>query len=363
MTNETEKTYRCAPIRIQLQEGGQVEQIPTRVQLLRTGTFFDPRYGKVEITKDKLDHMVQKFGEGVRGVELMIDYKHDSEAEAAGWIKALEVIEVQLTEADEEKGIEETSEFQLWSDVEWTTPGAKKLSNKEFAYLSADFHPEYKDNENPEVNHGHVLLGAALTNRPVIKRMNPAIQLSESETISTDKKEISKMEKDQEQKLADLESENTQLGGKLEKVKGLMSELGVESIEDLMKMISEMRTENETLLSEKATAEKKTQLDELLKDGKINAAQHEGAMKLSEDEFKGFVSMTKVGEKVVKLSETGTNETPGEENNDDDSDPQDQVIELAESKMKENKGMSFSEATAEVLKENKELSKKYNESL
>ena len=363
MTKTNDKTFRSVPMRIQLQEGNQVEEIPTRVQLLKTGTFFDPRYGKVEITKEILENMIQKFTEGVRGVELMIDYKHDSEAEAAGWIKGLEIIEVQLSEADEENGVEAQVEYQLWSDVEWTPTGSKKLSDKEFAYLSADFHPSYKDNENPEVNHGHVLLGAALTNRPVIKRMNPAIQLSESENLSTENKEISKMEKDHEKKLADLESENNEMGAKLGKVKSLMEDLGVESIEDLMKMISELRTENETMLSEKKDAEKKAELDSLLKEGKINAAQHEGAMKLSEDEFKGFVAMTKVGEPAVKLSETGTSETPGEDENNDGKDPQDQVIELAEKKMKDNEGMSFSEATTDVLKENPELAKKYNESL
>lgn len=351
--------FRTVPIGIELQEGNQIEQIPTRVQLMRSGTFFDKRYGKIEVTKSNFENMIKKFDEGVRGIELMIDYKHDSDAEAAGWIKSLDVIDAQLSEGNEKEGIDPIIEAQLWATVDWTPAGAKKLSDKEFAYLSADFDPDYRDNENPEISHGQVLLGAALTNRPVIKRMSPAIQLSE-ENLSTIEKENSEMDEKTKIRLSELEDENKTMGDKMEKIKSLMEGMGVSSIEELMKMISDLRTENETMLSEKKDSEKKNELDDLLKEGKINAAQHEGAMKLSENEFKGFVSMAKVGEKVVKLDEDGNNETPSEEEKND-LDVQDQVIELAEKKMKEDENLSFTEATAEVLGENKELATKYSE--
>jgi len=350
------KTFRTVPLSIQFKEGNTVEEIPTRVQLMRTGTFFDKRYGKIDVVEDHFNNMIKQFQEGVRGIELMIDYKHDSDAEAAGWIKGLEVIQEQLSEGNADEGIEPRIESQLWADISWTPEGAKKLADREFAYLSADFDPDYRDNENPEVSFGHVLLGAALTNRPVIKRMSPAIQLSENESSITNKENILKTN---EVKLSELETENKEMSDSLAKVEGLMKDLGLESIEDLMKMISDLRAENETMNEEKELSEKKTQLDSLLKDGKINAAQHEGALKLSSDEFKGFLSMAKVGEKAVKLSETGNNETPSEENKEEDV--QDQVISLSEKKMKDNEGMTFSEATAEVLNENKELAKKYSE--
>ena len=137
-----EISFRTHPISIQLKEGTPPEQVPTRVQLMRSGTFFDKRYGKVEIKKEHFENMIKKFGEQVRGIELMIDYKHDTEAEAAGWIKDLEILDVQLSAGDPENGIDPIYESQLWAVVDWTIPGAKKLSDKEFAYLSADFDPD-----------------------------------------------------------------------------------------------------------------------------------------------------------------------------------------------------------------------------
>lgn len=350
-----EGIFRTVPISIQLKEGNTVEEINSNVQLLKTGQFTDPRYGAFEIKKEHLENMILKFNEGVRGIELMIDYKHDSEAEAAGWIKSLDIIEAQLSEANEAEGIEAVNEHQLWAQVDWTPAGTKKLADREYAYLSADFDTNYKDNENPEIGHGYVLKGAALTNRPVIKRMDPAIQLSEGSS-----KTIMENEKMTTKKLSELEEENVEMSDKLKKVDAFLQDMGVGSVEDLMKMVSELRSSNEEMLGEKLLSEKKTSLDALLKEGKINAAQHEGALKLSEEEFKGFLAMAKVGETTVKLSETGTNETPSEEATDD-GDVQDKVIELAETKMKENEGMSFSDATSLVLSENKELAAKYSD--
>lgn len=351
MNKDKEISFRTVPLAIQFNEEIEVENVPTKVQLMRTGTFFDKRYGKVEITKNHFENMIKKFGEQVRGIELMIDYKHDSDAEAAGWIKELEILEVQLSEADLENGIEERKGHELWAVVDWTPTGRKKLSDKEFAYLSADFDPDYRDNENPEVSHGIVLLGAALTNRPVIKRMNPAIQLSEIENQNVNK-ENEKM--DDEKK--ELEEKELQEDPRLAKLDALMKDLGVESIEDLMKMISELRSQNEEMTEEKMLSEKNAKLDGLMKDGKITAAQKEAAIKLSENEFNGFVSMAEMNEQVIKLDESGNNETP---KGDENRDVQDQVIELAEKKMNEDK-ISFTEATALVLLENKELAEKYN---
>ena len=350
------QVFRTVPISIQLKEGNTIEEIPTRVQLMRTGTFFDKRYGKIEVERSHFETMIKNFSEGVRGIELMIDYKHDSDAEAAGWIKGLDIVEAQLSEGNPDEGVEPVVEFQLWADINWTPVGAKKLADREFAYLSADFHPDYRDNENPEISHGHTLLGAALTNRPVIKKMSPAIQLSETEPSKTNKENF---EMDLKIKLSELEGENKEMGATLEKIDGFMKEVGVSSIEELMKLVSDLRSEKEAMLEEKQLSENKAQLNVLLSEGKINAAQRDEALKLSKDEFKGFLAIAKVGEKVVKLWETGNNETPGDES--EDGDVQDKVIELSEKKMKEDATLSFREATALVLSENKELAKKYSE--
>ena len=156
-----------------------------------------------------------------------------------------------------------------------------------------------------------------------------------------------------------LEEDKKLMEDKLEKVDAFMKEIGVESIEDLMKMIANLRQENESMLMEKKMSERKETLNVLLKEGKINAAQREEALKLEDGKFEGFVSIIKMSETKVKMSESGESKTQKEEKVED---PQEKVIELAEKIMNE-KNVSFSEATAIVLKENKELAKAYNESV
>lgn len=142
--------------------------IPTRVQLLRTGKFFLPRTDQpLQVTSEMLRKMAENFESEVRGIDLAIDYKHDSDDIAAAWIRRVELDE--NTENDE---------ATLWAEVDWTPKGKQIVGEKEFRYLSADFHPNYQDNETQSF-HGPTLLGAGLTNRPVVKRMEPVVQLSE----------------------------------------------------------------------------------------------------------------------------------------------------------------------------------------
>src|SRR5262252_1058582 len=46
------------------------------VEALPAKTWYDPRYGEVPITKEKLEAMVKNFNDGVRGQEVMTDYEH-----------------------------------------------------------------------------------------------------------------------------------------------------------------------------------------------------------------------------------------------------------------------------------------------
>jgi phage I-like protein len=120
--------------------------------------------------------MKKNFDAKVRGIDLAIDYAHESDQIAAGWIKGLEL---------------SNGNTELWAIVEWTPQGRKRLSDKEFRYLSADCSFDYEDNERGE-KHGPTLLGAALTNRPVVKGMRPAVEL-------TERKESDQMKKTMEQ--------------------------------------------------------------------------------------------------------------------------------------------------------------------
>lgn len=342
------KILRTVPMHLQLADAVPLEEIPSEVQLMRTCTFYHKQYGKVEITRRLFDEMVANHAKKVRGVDVMIDYAHDSDREAAGWIKDLSVREVQLSEGQ--------IEHQLWATVDWTPRGRKTLSDKEFAYLSADFEPNYKDNENPTQTFGAVLLGAGLTNRPVIKRMNPAVQLSEFS--ETNQKEIPKMDNATEQKqVGDVEAKlSPDQAKKLADIDSVMQMLGVSSIEELMTKIQSMKKENVELAEEKEKAEKETKLNVLLSEGKISQAQKEKAIKLKGESFKGFIELAEMNAPVVKLSETGTTETPTETSSDDDVE--EQVMKLAEKKVASEK-CGLTQAVSMVLSENQELAKKY----
>ena len=63
-----------------------------------------------------------------------------------------------------------------------------------------------------------------------------------------------------------------------------------------------------------------------------------------------------MNEKVVKLSEDGSNETPGE--NSKEGDVEGKVLELAEKKANDD-GISMTDAITHVLSENKELASQY----
>lgn len=140
---------------VQLADG----QTQTWVTLTRTGNFTDPRYGEFAITPDMLGEMVSNFDKRVLGQDVFIDVSHKPSDGAAAKVLKLSV----------EGG-------RLRALVEWTPFGVDAIKNRGFAYLSAEYHEAWKDNEKQQP-HGCVLLGAGLTVRPVIKNLD-RVQLS-----------------------------------------------------------------------------------------------------------------------------------------------------------------------------------------
>lgn len=133
------------------------------IELLRVGTIRDR---DLHITREMLDGHVQNFKDGVYGVDLQVNLGHFREGEAAGWIKDVYVEDV--------GGV--PTEF---ARVEWNEMGKEKISKKLYKYISAEFAFEYQDDASGEWR-SHVLIGAALTNIPAMKRQKP-VSLSEEE--------------------------------------------------------------------------------------------------------------------------------------------------------------------------------------
>lgn len=316
---------------VQLSEAkdGKPAEVSKRVQVMRTGSFKHPSYGKFSITKEHLDGMVKNFSENVRGIELAVDYKHDTEGEAAAWFKGVEVATV-------EKG------HALFAEVDWTPRGEEKIRNKEFKYLSGDFNLTYTDAETSK-NHGPTLLGAGLTNRPFIKNMDAVVQLSENpnetgeeDTMKTD------LEKAQE--------ENKKLS---------------EGVTAAEKKLSEVQAENDKLKAdakkhedEKKLSEKKGKFDKMLSEKKVVEAQRVAFMA---DDFEGFTAAAQPAPKDKKLAEGENKDGEGDDDTNGEEDAQDKIFKLAEALSEKDK-ISFSDATKRVLKDpaNKKLAEEYN---
>lgn len=135
---------------IQLSDGAKTSWIT----LTRVGQFNDPRYGDFAITHAMLVQMVANFDNRVLGQDVFIDVAHKPDDGSAAKVLLLSV-----------------EDGRLRALVEWTPYGVQAIKERGFTYLSAEYHEAWADNEKKQ-QHGCVLLGAGLTNRPVISRLD-----------------------------------------------------------------------------------------------------------------------------------------------------------------------------------------------
>ena len=151
-------------------------------------------------------------------------------------------------------------------------------------------------------------------------------------------------------KIADLETENKKLSEGVAKLEEL--EMSPEEMMAEIKMLREklkgMEDSQAKLQEEKMLAEKKGQFDKMLAEGKVVEAQRDAFM---EDNTVKFAELA--GE--VNLKGKGTN---GGKKDDDVTDPEGQVLSLAEAMMKEKK-ISCADAISVVLSENPKLREAY----
>lgn len=323
------KPLRFIPIKFSEELFDKEGKAKKAVQLLRIGGFTTGKNAegesvKVNVTKEDLDSMVKNFNEKVRGIDIMLDYSHNSDKEAAAWIEKI------YTMADGK---------ELWADVEWTKLGLEKVSGKEYKYISADFHPNYEDNETHK-KFGPTLLGAGLTNRPVVKRMEPVIlgedtnQKYEGDTMPYDQ--------EKEKEFTALKEENKKLKEKVDSMEAMMKKKEEE------KMLADKKAEADKLLAEKNTA-----FDRLLTEKKVVEAQRKPF--IDGDTIKFAELHAEV--KTIEKGDT-TNGNRNENANKNES-AQDQLTKLADA-LVEKGGITLSEATRKVLRENKELQEKYS---
>ena len=341
------------------------DQINTHVQLLRVSTF---NYAGEEIVIDPklLAQLKANFDEKVRGYPdgmIPVDYFHEGDRLAAGWIRALSI---------------EADGTELWADVKWTPTGEQTIKNGELRYLSIEYSPNYLDPESNK-EFGPTIFGAGLTNRPAVKGMAPVAKFSltaEQQTLADDLQtcvsglipELIAKGHDQQQAIAIAyskcgEKKMADLTAKKEICAMEMKpEEMLAKIVELEKALADLKAQYETseadkqglqkqvtqAQQEKAMAEKTTLFNKMMSEGKAVEAQREAFM----------------GNDVIKFTELSqpVNSGVGSSNPDTTKkfdSAQDEVLELAR-KMSNEKKLSLHVSIGEVLASRKDLAEKYS---
>lgn len=296
--------------------------VPTEIQILRVGKFNHPTYGFFEITAQVLAEMKANFDSRVRGVDLALDYFHESDKEAAGWFEDL------LLKEDGK---------ELWAKVRWTPTAEKKLSHRELRYFSPDFTFKWQDPESGKI-FTNVLFGGGLTNRPFVKEMQAI--------VATENKGDKKMD----EKLKELEAKNLKLGEDMKKLEDMGGQKDAQiaelqkQIEELKAQLAKSQADMELAAKEKAKLqedikckEKEQEFAKLLSEGKAVVAQKEAFMKGDMSEF-------------IKLSQPINLKANGSGGKENEGDAEDKVMKLAE-EIKTKEGVDMGTAISKALKQ------------
>lgn len=126
-------------------------------EVLKAGEYYDSRYGKFKVTEERIAALKKNFDEGVLGVDVALDVGHEWEKGAFAWVKELSV-----------RGGSLYAKFR-----DFTNEGKDFFLQKKFRYFSVEFAPFDKVEDGKKKTIMDVLRGIALTNRPVIKGMQP----------------------------------------------------------------------------------------------------------------------------------------------------------------------------------------------
>lgn len=327
-----------------------LQEMPTEsiewVELIRVGKFDHAVYGKFDIDEAVLREFKLNFDRKARRVDIAVDYFHESYAEAAGWIK-----EVELRDND----------TKLWIKVEWTEKASEKIIGKEIRYISADFHLDYVDSET-KTEYGATLYGAGLTNRPHVKDMQPIFsdEITEKPHHKSIKEKTMIDFKDILESVGELsEDEKLQLGEKLgfnvkaseveakptedEKPKALAEKKTSSETSEMAKLSEEVKTLKLTL----ADKEKENAFNKMFSEGRVVEAQRDAYIK---------GDMVKFAENAVSVNFSGVGTSESSED-DEVTAAEKKLNELTDLKAKDE-GISLSEAYRKVCEENRALAKK-----
>lgn len=124
------------------------------IQIMRTGEWNHQLYGKVKVTANTIEDVVNNFKTRERGIDLAVDENHEPNHRALAWFKELYT-----------KGRD-----ALYASLELTKEGADLLSKGSYKYFSPEIMFKHIDEETGEQK-SNLLIGGAFTNRPFFKNM------------------------------------------------------------------------------------------------------------------------------------------------------------------------------------------------
>lgn len=332
-------------------------QVAEQIEIIRCGVFDHELYGVFDVTPEILQSFVKNFQDGVRGIDIAVDYGHDSGGPAAGWIKALSI-----------------KDNALWGQVQWTSEASTAIADRKWRYISADFVTSYQDSEGSDpltkAELGPTLFGAALTNRPFVKKMAPIVQLTEGDDMSKAPAPAPADPKDQEiealkkqvaellaasQKKADdapapaVNEDNPTTQDKPGQDDTELSDLK-QKLADLQQKCDDMEMAAKKAKEQTALAEKSAQFNKMLSEGRVVEAQRKPWME--GDMVKFAETMT-----GVKLSQIGHGDSQAEA--DDNNDVEQAVLKKACALQASDARLSLGAAIRKVLSEDQALNAKY----
>lgn len=143
---------------------------PVWLEALPARVYQTPFYGEVPVTTDRLENMVKNFKENVRGQDIAVDFNHGLDKakgdKASGWYRDLEI----------RPSSDDPNQVSLYAAVEFTEEAKKEIKDNQWKYFSAEW-DDWMDNDGNK--HQDVIVGGALTNRPIAKKTMP-INFSET---------------------------------------------------------------------------------------------------------------------------------------------------------------------------------------
>lgn len=227
----------------------------------------DPRYGKFAITQKQVDGWKRNLSDTFGG-QVAIDFDHSSDrgsgTRAAAWIKS----------------IDQTGKL-ITADVEFSKRGARAVRNGDYKYTSPTFVENYTDEHGDK--HGPALIGAALTNRPVLRKGMPCLSLSADpiEGVAVPREKAKAARKHARKLLASNTEPARDSRPQMSKLKDLAKQLGLDENADHATVLAAVTALDPDAAAKAAKDAKQAKADK--KARKLARKNGESAVTLSDD--------------------------------------------------------------------------------